>query len=124
MVGIDIADRGDRWKEAVMSRKRRAFSTEHKVWVGPRVLDSGRTTAEVGREWDIYDVFLGRLGGYPSSQRRIAGTVVAALQIRPRVRQPSVIARAIVDRMCQGLNHTLRLRRVRSNSFEKDCRSC
>ncbi|MGC0367590.1 transposase [Rhodococcus sp. 27YEA15] len=43
-----------------MSRKRRSFTTEYKVEAARRVIDSGRTIAEVARELDINEALLGR----------------------------------------------------------------
>ncbi|WP_227983165.1 transposase [Nocardia spumae] len=43
-----------------MSRKRRSFTTEYKVEAAHRVIDSGRTVAEVSRELGIHESLLGR----------------------------------------------------------------
>ena len=43
-----------------MSRKRRSFTTEYKVEAAHRVIDSGRTIAEVARELGINEALLGR----------------------------------------------------------------
>ncbi|MEW1881860.1 transposase [Rhodococcoides fascians] len=43
-----------------MSRKRRSFTTEYKVEAARRVIDSGRTIAEVARELAINEGLLGR----------------------------------------------------------------
>nr|WP_186629878.1 transposase [Rhodococcus sp. BP22] len=43
-----------------MSRKRRSFTTEYKVDAGRRVIDSGRTIAEVARDLGINEALLGR----------------------------------------------------------------
>ena len=43
-----------------MSRKRRSFTTEYKVEAARRVIDSGRTIAEVARELGINEGLLGR----------------------------------------------------------------
>lgn len=43
-----------------MSRRRRSFSTEYKVEAAHRVIDSGRTIAEVARELGINEALLGR----------------------------------------------------------------
>ncbi|WP_411741392.1 MULTISPECIES: transposase [unclassified Rhodococcus (in: high G+C Gram-positive bacteria)] len=43
-----------------MSRKRRSFTTEYKVEAAHRVTDSGRTIAEVAREWVSTKPLLGR----------------------------------------------------------------
>lgn len=43
-----------------MSRKRRSFTTECKAEAARRVIDSGRTIAEVVRELDINEALLGR----------------------------------------------------------------
>ena len=44
-----------------MSRTRRSFTTEYKVEAAHRVIDSGRTIAEVGRELGVNEGLLGRL---------------------------------------------------------------
>jgi len=43
-----------------MSRTRRSFTTEYKVEAAHRVIDSGRTIAEVSRDLDINEGLLGR----------------------------------------------------------------
>ncbi|MFI9531819.1 transposase [Nocardia fusca] len=43
-----------------MSRKRRSFTTEYKVEAAHRVIDSGRTVAEVSRELGVPESLLGR----------------------------------------------------------------
>lgn len=43
-----------------MSRKRRSFTTEYKVEAARRVIDSGRTIAEIARELGINEALLGR----------------------------------------------------------------
>lgn len=43
-----------------MSRKRRSFTTEYKVEAAHRVIDSGRTVAEVSRELGVHESLLGR----------------------------------------------------------------
>lgn len=43
-----------------MSRKRRSFMTEYKVEAAHRVIDSGRTVAEVSRDLGIHESLLGR----------------------------------------------------------------
>ncbi|MDV6264013.1 MULTISPECIES: transposase [Nocardiaceae] len=43
-----------------MSRKRRSFTTKYKVEAARRVIDSGRTIAEVARELGINEGLLGR----------------------------------------------------------------
>ena len=43
-----------------MSRKRRSFATVYKVEAARRVIDSGRTIAEVARELGINEGLLGR----------------------------------------------------------------
>ncbi|ALU73480.1 transposase (plasmid) [Rhodococcus erythropolis R138] len=43
-----------------MSRTRRSFTTEYKVEAAHRVIDSGRTIAEVARELGINEALLGR----------------------------------------------------------------
>ncbi|MFI6309567.1 transposase [Nocardia fusca] len=39
-----------------MSRKRRSFTTEYKVEAAHRVIDSGRTVAEVSRELGVHEI--------------------------------------------------------------------
>lgn len=43
-----------------MSRKRRSFTTEYKVEAAHRVIDTGRTIAEVARELGVNEGLLGR----------------------------------------------------------------
>ncbi|MDL9939045.1 transposase [Gordonia sp. ABSL1-1] len=43
-----------------MSRKRRSFTTEYKVDAAHRVIDSGRSIAEVARELGLNEGLLGR----------------------------------------------------------------
>jgi transposase len=43
-----------------MSRTRRSFTTEYKVEAAHRVIDSGRTIAEVAREIGVNEGLLGR----------------------------------------------------------------
>ncbi|AKE01125.1 transposase (plasmid) [Rhodococcus erythropolis] len=43
-----------------MSRTRRSFTTEYKIEAAHRVIDSGRTIAEVSRELGINEALLGR----------------------------------------------------------------
>lgn len=43
-----------------MSRKRRSFTTEYKVEAAHRVIDSGRTIAEVSRELGLAEALLGK----------------------------------------------------------------
>ena len=43
-----------------MSRTRRSFTTEYKVEAAHRVIDSGRTIAEVARELGVNEGLLGR----------------------------------------------------------------
>ncbi|WP_186627287.1 transposase [Rhodococcus sp. BP22] len=43
-----------------MSRKRRSFTTEYKVEAARRVIDFGRTIAEVARELGTNEALLGR----------------------------------------------------------------
>jgi FAD/FMN-containing dehydrogenase len=49
-----------RWKDVPMSRTRRSFTTEYKVEAAHRVIDSGRTIAEVARELGVNEGLLGR----------------------------------------------------------------
>lgn len=50
-----------------MSRKRRSFSTEYKVEAAHRVIDSGRTIAEVARELGVNE---GLSGCWVADERR------------------------------------------------------
>ena len=50
-----------------MSRTRRSFTTEYKVEAAHRVIDSGRTIAEVARELGLNEALLGR---WVADQRR------------------------------------------------------
>lgn len=43
-----------------MARTRRSFTTEYKVEAAHRVIDSGRSIAEVGREISIGETLLGK----------------------------------------------------------------
>ena len=43
-----------------MSRSRRSFTTEYKVEAAHRVIDSGRTVAEVARELGMHEALLGK----------------------------------------------------------------
>lgn len=43
-----------------MSRKRRSFTTEYKVDAAHRVIDSGRSIAEVARDLGLNEALLGR----------------------------------------------------------------
>ncbi|OYD61115.1 transposase [Rhodococcus sp. OK302] len=43
-----------------MSRKRRSFTTEYKVEAARRVIDTGRTIAEVARDLGLSENLLGR----------------------------------------------------------------
>jgi transposase-like protein len=61
-----------------MSRKRRSFTTEYKVEAAHRVIDSGRTIAEVSRELGINEALLGRWVG--DERRRIEAAAVAGEQ--------------------------------------------
>jgi transposase len=47
------------WKDVVMSGSRRKFSTEFKVEAAHRVIDSGRSIAEVARDLSLHEVSLG-----------------------------------------------------------------
>jgi transposase-like protein len=49
-----------RWEDVLMSRKRRSFTTEYKVEAARRVIDSGRTIAEVARDLGLSENLLGR----------------------------------------------------------------
>lgn len=50
-----------------MARTRRSFTTEYKVEAAHRVIDTGRTIAEVGRELGINETLLGK---WVSDERR------------------------------------------------------
>ena len=52
-----------------MSRTRRSFTTEYKVEAAHRVIDSGRTIAEVARELGVDEGLLGRW--VPDERRRV-----------------------------------------------------
>ena len=43
-----------------MARTRRSFTTEYKVEAAHRVIDSGRTIAEVARELGLAEALLGK----------------------------------------------------------------
>jgi transposase-like protein len=53
-----------------MSRTRRSFTTEYKVEAAHRVIDSGRTIAEVARELGVNEGLLGRWGRRRAPPRR------------------------------------------------------
>ncbi|MEV4129902.1 transposase [Nocardia sp. NPDC049707] len=55
-------------------RKRRSFTAEYKVEAAHRVIDSGRTVAEVARELGIHESLLGTW--VKDEQRRIAAAEV------------------------------------------------
>ncbi|MCX4099329.1 transposase, partial [Nocardia sp. alder85J] len=55
---------------AVPPRKRRSFTAEYKVEAAHRVIDSGRTVAEVARELGIHESLLGTW--VKDERRRIA----------------------------------------------------
>ncbi|MCX0275276.1 transposase [Nocardia zapadnayensis] len=57
-----------------MSRKRRSFTTEYKVEAAHRVIDSGRTVAEVSRELGMHESLLGRW--VADERRRIEAAAV------------------------------------------------
>jgi transposase len=50
-----------------MARTRRSFTTEYKVEAAHRVIDSGRTIAEVARELGLAEALLGK---WTSDERR------------------------------------------------------
>jgi len=58
-----------------MSRKRRSFTTEYKVEAAHRVIDTGRTIAEVARELGINESLLGRW--VADERRRIEAAAVS-----------------------------------------------
>ncbi|NMM92364.1 transposase, partial [Rhodococcus sp. SRB_17] len=58
-----------------MSRKRRSFTTEYKVEAAHRVIDSGRTIAEVARDLGLSENLLGRW--VADERRRIEATSVS-----------------------------------------------
>src|ERR1700675_519982 len=62
-----------------MSRTRRSFTTEYKVEAAHRVIDSGRTIAEVARELGVNEGLLGR---WVADERR-RGEAAAALNDEP-----------------------------------------
>jgi transposase-like protein len=51
---------GPGWKDVFMSRTRRSFATEYRVEAAHRVIDSGRTIAEVARALGVNEGLLGR----------------------------------------------------------------
>ena len=53
-----------------MSRKRRSFTTEYKVDAAHRVIDSGRSIAEVARDLGLNEGLLGR---WVADERRRLG---------------------------------------------------
>ncbi|MCC4306647.1 transposase [Rhodococcus sp. 3-2] len=57
-----------------MSRTRRSFTTEYKVEAAHRVIDSGRTIAEVARELGLSENLLGR---WVADERRRTEAAVA-----------------------------------------------
>ena len=61
-----------------MSRKRRSFSTEYKVEAAHRVIDSGRTIAEVARELGLSEPLLGKWVGL--ERRRIDAAAASGEQ--------------------------------------------
>ncbi|PPI99535.1 hypothetical protein C5E43_29760 [Nocardia cyriacigeorgica] len=60
MVDIELAGSLILRKDVSVSRKRRSFTTEYKVEAAHRVIDSGRTVAEVSRELGVHESLLGR----------------------------------------------------------------
>lgn len=61
-----------------MSRKRRSFTTEYKVEAARRVIDSGRTIAEVARDLGLSENLLGRW--VADERRRIDAAATAGDQ--------------------------------------------
>lgn len=59
-------------------RKRRSFTTEYKVEAAHRVIDTGRTIAEVARELGLND---GLLSNWVKDERRRIGAAEAAGEI-------------------------------------------
>jgi transposase len=57
-----------------MSRTRRSFTTEYKVEAAHRVIDSGRTIAEVARELGVNEGLLGRWVGEERRRLEAAAT--------------------------------------------------
>ncbi|MFC9841719.1 transposase [Rhodococcus sp. NPDC127530] len=56
----ELAGFRSRWKDVHMPpRKRRSFTAEYKVEAAHRVIDSGRTIAEVARELGLNESLLG-----------------------------------------------------------------
>ncbi|MGB2720879.1 MAG: transposase [Rhodococcus sp. (in: high G+C Gram-positive bacteria)] len=62
-----------------MSRKRRSFATVYKVEAARRVIDSGRTIAEVARELGINETLLGRW--VADERRRIEAAAASGDQL-------------------------------------------
>ena len=58
-----------RWRDVFMSRTRWSFTTEYKVEAAHRVIDSGRTIAEVAPELGVNEGLLGRWVG--EERRRV-----------------------------------------------------
>jgi transposase-like protein len=58
-----------------MSRTRRSFTTEYKVEAAHRVIDSGRTVAEVARELGVNEGLLGRW--VAEDRRRVEAAAVS-----------------------------------------------
>ncbi|MHA4855202.1 transposase [Rhodococcus sp. MSC1_016] len=72
---IELAGLQSRWKDVRMPpRKRRSFTAEYKVEAAHRVIDSGRTIAEVARELGLSESLLGEW--VKVERRRIAAAEV------------------------------------------------
>ena len=69
-----------------MSRTCRSFTTEYKVEAAHRVIDSGRTIAEVGRELGLAETLLGKW--VAEERRRIDAAAATGM---PRSPQPNAL---------------------------------
>ena len=85
---IEWAGLQSRWKDVrVPPRKRRSFTAEYKVEAAHRVIDSGRTIAEVARELGLNESLLGEW--VKVERRRIAAAAVngESLWTRPNAQR-------------------------------------
>ncbi len=73
-----------------MSRKRRSLTTEYKVEAARRVIDSGRTIAEVARELAINVYGLSQRGGPDPALPHRAPRCASELARRPVRRMTAV----------------------------------
>jgi len=62
-----------------MSRTRRSFTTEYKVEAAHRVIDSGRTIAEVARELGVNEGLLGRW--VADERRRVEAAAAGSVEL-------------------------------------------